>query len=140
MGVVPKRLKYRKYHKGRKYGGTKGLALTNNQLIFGRYGLKAMESGWITERQIEAARRAISHFIQKEGKIWIRLTADKPVTSKGVESSMGGGKGDVSYHVCPIKIGRVLFELEGIKEQNARRAFNLAAHKLPIAAKFIKRE
>ncbi len=138
MPVIPKRFQYRKYHKGRKYGGTKGIALTNNRLIFGQYGLKAMESGWLTAQQIEAARRAISHFIKKEGKIWIRLVADKPVTSKGVEASMGGGKGDVAYYVCPVKAGRVLFELEGIKEEEANKAFTLASYKLPIKTKFIK--
>lgn len=139
MGIVPKRLKYRKYHKGRKYGGTKGISTTNFSLVFGQYGLKAMESGWIKEKQIEAARRAISHFLQKEGKIWIRLVADKPVTSKGVEASMGGGKGDVAYYVCPVKAGRILFEIEGIKENDAKEALKRASYKLPIATKFIKR-
>lgn len=139
MGVVPRKLKYRKYHKGRKQGGSKGVTTANTTLIFGQFGLKAMEGGWIKERQIEAARRAISRFMQKEGKIWIRLIADKPVTSKGVEASMGGGKGDVSYYVCPIKAGRILFEIEGIKETIAKRALKLASYKLPIRTKFIKR-
>jgi large subunit ribosomal protein L16 len=139
MGIVPKKLKYRKYFKGRKYGQTKGIATTNTSLIFGQYGLKAMESGWLKEKQIEAARRAISHLFEKEGKIWIRLVADKPVTSKGVEASMGGGKGDVAYYVCPVKAGRILFEVDGVKEQVAKKAMSLASYKLPIKTKFVKR-
>ena len=133
--LYPKKVKHRKWHKGRSRGNeTRGTEIT-----FGSFGLKALEPKWITARQIEATRRTILRFLKKGGKLWIRIFPDKPVTQKGVEIPMGGGKGGVDHYVFPVKPGRVLFELEGIKEEIAREAFRKASDKLPIKTKFIKR-
>ena len=123
-------MKGRRRNKGQESRGT--------ELVFGSFGLKAMESKWITARQLEAARRVIIRYLKKGGKFWIRVFPDKPVTVKGTEVPMGGGKGSVDHYVCMIKPGRILFELEGLEEAIAREAFRGAADKLPIKTKFIK--
>ncbi|MEA3293139.1 MAG: 50S ribosomal protein L16 [Patescibacteria group bacterium] len=135
--LMPKKVKHRKWHKGRRRDG--GTAHRGTTLIFGSYGLKALDSKWITSRQIEAARRAIIRYLRKGGKLWIRIFPDKPVTKKGNEMPMGSGKGSVDHYVFPVKPGRILFEIEGIKEDVAREAFAKAIAKLPIRTKFIKR-
>jgi large subunit ribosomal protein L16 len=134
--LYPKKVKYRKMQKGR----SKGRETRGTELAFGRFGLKGMEAKWITSRQIEAARRAIIRYIRKGGKLWIRIFPDKPITNKGVEVPMGGGKGSVSHYVFPIKPGRIIFELEGIEEKLARQAFKKASSKLPIKTKFVKKQ
>ena len=134
--LVPKKVKHRKWQKGR----TKGLAQRGNQINFGSYGLKSLDARWVTSRQIEAGRRAIIRYLKKGGKLWIRVFPDKPVTFKGVEVSMGGGKGDVDHYVVPLKPGRIIFELDGLSEEMAHEALTKAAHKLPVRSKFIKRE
>ena len=134
--LEPRKVKYRKWQKGR----SKGVAHRGTKLSFGSYGLKSMGTKWITARQIEAARRAIIRYLKKGGKLWIRIFPDKPITFKGIEVSMGGGKGAVDHYVYPIKPGRIIFELDGIDEAMAKEAFRKAADKLPIKTKFIKRE
>ena len=131
--LQPKRVKYRKAHRGSMGGLSKG----GNTLAFGEYGLKALEASWITQRQLEAARRAITHQIKRGGQLWIRIFPDKPVTARPLETRMGGGKGAVDHWGTVIKPGRILFELAGIKEEDAKEAFRLAGHKLPIATKFV---
>ena len=133
--LYPKKVKFRKVQKGR----TKGVASRGAEIAFGDFGLKAMEPKWISSRQIEAGRRAIIRYLRKGGKLWIRIFPDKPITSKGVEVPMGGGKGSVEYYACPIKPGRIIFELSGIDEVVAREAFRKASDKLPIKTKFVKR-
>jgi len=135
MSLMPKKVKHRKWFKGR----SKGISHQGCELAFGSFGLKSMGTKWITARQLEAARRAIIRYSKKKGKLWIRIFPDKPVTSKGNESPMGGGKGSVSHYVFPIKPGRIIFEVEGIEEEEARDAFRMAADKLPIKTKFVKR-
>ncbi len=133
----PKKVKHRKWQKGRRRfkGLTKGAA----ELSFGSFGLKAMEAKWITARQIEAARRAMTRYVQRGGKIWIRIFPDKPVTQKSAEVGMGGGKGSVDHFVAAVKPGRILFEMDGVSEEIAREALRKAQHKLPIETKFVKR-
>lgn len=133
--LMPSRVKHRKWQKGR----SKGVESRGAELVFGSFGLKSLGTKWITARQIEAARRVIIRYLKKGGKLWIRIFPDKPVTKKGDEVPMGGGKGDVSYYVFPIKPGRIIFEIEGIKEEEAKMAFKKAAAKLPVKTKFIKR-
>jgi large subunit ribosomal protein L16 len=133
--LQPKRIKHRKVHKGR----IKKVASRGHYLSFGSYGLKAEESRWLKSTQLEAARRAITHFIQRGGKIWIRVFPDRPRTQKGAEVGMGGGTGSLSHFVAPVEAGRILFEMDGVKEEIAREALRLAAHKLPIKTRFIKR-
>jgi len=135
--LQPKKVKHRKWHKGRKrfHGATKAGA----ELSFGSFGLKAAGTKWISSRQIEAARRAITHYLQRGGKLWIRIFPDKPVTQKGQELPMGGGKGSVEYYVASVKPGRIIFEVDGISENIAKEAMRLASHKLPIRTKFVKR-
>jgi len=133
--LMPKKVKYRKRMKGK----SKGRASRGTRLAFGSYGLKSLGKKWLTARQIEAARRTIIRYLKKGGKLWIRIFPDKPVTHKGTEVPMGGGKGSVSHYVFPIKPGRVIFEIEGISEEEAREAFARASDKLPIKTKFIKR-
>ncbi len=137
MVLVPRKVKHRKWQKGRRRA--KGRALRGDRLSFGSFGLKALETKWITARQIEAARRAMTRFIQKQGKIWIRIFPDKPVTKKGAEVPMGKGKGAVDHFVAAVKPGRILFEMDGIPEEVAQEAIRLAAHKLPIKTKFVKK-
>ena len=132
---MPKKVKHRKWRKG----VSKGVAGRSTNLAFGSYGLKSLETKYITSRQIEAARRAIIRYLRKGGKLWIRIFPDKPITTKGAEVPMGGGKGSVEYYVFPIKPGRIIFELEGIPEKQAREAFRKATDKLPVKTKFIRR-
>jgi large subunit ribosomal protein L16 len=131
--MIPKKLKHRKHHRGR----TKGKAMSGNELNFGSYGLKSYENSWVTARQIESARRAMTRYIQRGGKVWIRIFSDKPVTVHGNESPMGGGKGAVDHFVAVVKKGRVLFEMDGVTEELAKEAMRLASHKLPVKTKFI---
>ncbi len=133
--LQPKRTKYRKQMKGRN----RGLALRGNKVNFGEYGLKATTRGRLTSRQIEAARRALTHFIKRGGRVWIRVFPDKPVSKKPLEVRMGSGKGNVEYWVAQIQPGAVLYEMEGINEQEARAAFKLAAAKLPVRTAFVTR-
>lgn len=132
---MPKKVKHRKWRKR----SPKGIENRSTELAFGSYGLKSMGTKWITSRQIEAARRAIIRYLRKGGKLWIRIFPDKPVTKKGTEVPMGGGKGSVDHYVFPIRPGRIIFELEGIPEEKAKEAFRKATDKLPIKTKFIKR-
>ena len=131
--LMPKRVKYRKAHRGRM----KGRASRGAEISFGEYGLQALEPCWMTSRQIESARRAIVRFVRRGGKIWIRIFPDKPVTAKPAETRMGSGKGNVDHWVAVIKPGRVLFEIGGIPEESARDAMRLASHKLPIKTQFV---
>lgn len=133
--LQPKRTKFRKMHKGRNTG----LATSGNRVSFGEYALKATSRGRMTARQIEAARRAITRFIKRGGKIWIRIFPDVPVTKKPLEVRMGSGKGNVEYWVAKIQPGRVLYEIEGVTEEVAREAFKLAAAKLPVQTAFVSR-
>ena len=133
--LQPKRTKFRKQHKGRN----RGLANTGNKVSFGEFGLKAVDRGQITARQIEAARRAMTRHIKRGGKIWIRIFPDTPVTKKPIEVRMGKGKGNVEYWVSKIQPGKMLYEMEGVSEEVAREAFRLAAAKLPIKTTFVSR-
>ena len=134
--LLPKRVKHRKQHRGRMTGKA-----TRGQFVnYGDYGLQAMEPCWITSNQIEAARIAINRFIKRGGQVWIKIFPDKPVTSKPAETRMGSGKGSPEYWVAVVKPGRVLFEIAGVPEDQAREAMRLAAHKLPCQTKFIVRE
>jgi large subunit ribosomal protein L16 len=134
--LMPKRTKYRKMHRGRM----KGKAGRGNTLSFGDYGLQALEPCWMTSRQIEAARRAIVRYVKRGGKLWIRIFPDKPVTSKPAETRMGGGKGAVDHWVAVVKPGRMIFEMAGVQEEQAREAMRLASHKLPIKTRFVSRQ
>lgn len=134
--LQPKRIKYRKQQKGR----LRGAARRGNKVSFGDYALQAVEPGWITNRQIEAARVAMTRHIKRGGKVWIRIFPDKPLTQKPAETRMGKGKGNPEYWVAPVKPGRVMFELEGVDIKLAQRAMQLAAAKLPIKTRFLERE
>ena len=134
--LQPKRTKFRKQFKGRN----RGLASTGSKVSFGEFGLKAIERGMMTARQIEAARRAMTRYIKRGGKIWIRVFPDVPVSKKPLEVRMGKGKGNVEYWVCKIQPGRVLYEMEGVNEVIAREAFKLAAAKLPFKTTFVSRQ
>ena len=134
--LAPKRVKYRRRHKGRM----RGQATRGNQVSFGEYGLQAAAPGWISSRQIEAARVAMTRHIKRGGKVWIRIFPDKPITKKPAETRMGKGKGNPAGWVAVVKPGRVMFELEGIDEKMARRAMDLAAAKLPIKTRFLIRD
>jgi large subunit ribosomal protein L16 len=133
--LMPKRVKYRKQMRGRM----KGKASRGANVAFGDYGLQALEPCWMTSRQIEAARRAIVRYIRRGGKVWIRVFPDKPVTAKAAETRMGSGKGAVDHWVAVIKPGRILFEMTGVPEEDAKEALRLAAHKLPIKTQFVRR-
>jgi len=135
--LTPKKVKHRKWQKGRRRN--KGKATRGSSISFGLYALKAMGATWLTSRQIEAARRAMTRYVQRGGKIWIRVFPDKPITRKGIEVPMGGGKGSVDYYVVPIKPGRIIFEIDGVTEEMAKEAMRKAGHKLPIRTKFITR-
>jgi len=134
--LMPKRPKHRKVHRGRRQGATKGGASVD----FGEYGLKALEDGWITSRQIEAARVAITRKVRRGGKLWIRVFPDKPITKKPAETRMGKGKGAPEEWVAVVKPGRVMFEIEGVAEDLARAAIRSAGYKLPIKTKFVTRD
>jgi large subunit ribosomal protein L16 len=133
--LQPKRTKFRKQQKGRN----RGLAQVANRVSFGEYGLKATTRGFVTARQIEAARRAITRYVKRGGKLWIRVFPDKPITKKPVEVRMGKGKGNVEYWVAPIQPGRVMYEIQGVTEEQAREAFRLASAKLAVKTAFVKR-
>ncbi len=133
--LMPKKTKYRKQQKGRM----KGIATRGSRLNFGDFGLQATECGWLTSRQIEAARIAMTRFIQRTGRIWIRIFPDKPITKKPAETRMGKGKGPPEDWVAVIKPGRILYEMEGVPEERAKEAFLLASHKLPISTRFVSR-
>jgi len=134
--LFPKKVKHRKWQKGRARGQE---AKRGNYLAFGSYGLKALTDCWLTTRQIEAARRAMTRYVQRGGKIWIRAFPDKPVTKKGIEVPMGGGKGSVDHYVVPVKPGRIIFEMDGVSEEMAKEAMRRASYKLPIKTRFITR-
>ncbi len=134
--LQPKRVKFRKSHRGHR----RGVATSGNTVTFGEFGLQALESAWITSRQIEAARRAITHHVKRGGKLWVRIFPDKSVTGKPAETRQGGGKGAVDHWVAVVKPGRVMFEIAGIREELAKEALMLASHKLPIDVRFLSRE
>jgi large subunit ribosomal protein L16 len=131
--LIPKKVKHRKQHRGHN----KGKAMAGNEIAFGSFALKALESSWVTARQIESARRAMTRYVQRGGKIWIRMFPDKPVTEHGNESPMGGGKGAVDHFVAVIKKGRIMFEMDGVTHAQAKEAMRLASHKLPVKTRFI---
>jgi large subunit ribosomal protein L16 len=133
--LAPKKVKYRKQHKGRVYGDAKRGAT----LAFGDYGLRTLDRGWITARQIEAARVALTRHVKRGGRIWVRIFPDKPVTKKPTETRMGKGKGSPEFWVAVVKPGRMLFEMEGVPREVAQEALRLAAHKLPVSTKFCER-
>ena len=133
--LMPKKLKHRKVIRGKMAGN----ACRGTELAFGKFGLKSLGRGWVSARQIEATRRAITHYIKRGGKVWIRIFPDKPVTSTPAESGMGGGKGGLDHFVAVVKPGRILFEMDGITEEVAREALRLGSHKLSVSTKFIKR-
>ncbi len=133
--LIPNRVKYRRQHRGRM----KGSAHKGNYISYGEYGLQALEAGWITSRQIEAARIAMTRYIKRGGKVWIKIFPHKPVTQKPAETRMGSGKGSPEYWVAVVKPGRIMFEMAGVTEEVAHEAMLLAQHKLPIKTKFVKR-
>lgn len=134
--LQPKRVKYRKSHRGRR----KGIASTGNKVEFGDFGLQALEPAWVTSQQIEAARRAITHHIRRGGNVWVRIFPDKPATKKPAETRQGGGKGAPDHWVAVVKPGRIMFEMGGVSEATAKEAMRLAAHKLPISSRLVARE
>jgi len=140
---IPAKVKHRKHHKGRRRNVRKGslrLATTKLDVSFGSYGLKAKEGAWVTSRQIEAARRAMTRFIKRGGKVWIRIFPDKSITNHGNESVMGGGKGAVDHYVAVVRAGTVMFEMDGVTEEVAREAMGLASYKLPMKTRFVSKQ
>lgn len=135
MPVMPRRVKFRKMHRGRRRGTASG----GTEISFGEFGLKSLGRGWLTSHQIEAARVALTRHVKRGGKVWIRVFPDHPFTKKPAETRMGKGKGEPEYYVAVIKPGRVLFEMEGIPEELAKSAMRLCAHKIPFPTKFVKR-
>ena len=133
--LEPKKIKYRRHHRGHR----RGMATRGSHVAFGSYGLKAIEPGWITARQIEASRIVISRVVRKVGKMWIRIFPDKPITAKPAETRMGKGKGSLEYWVANIKPGRILFEIDGVNRAMAEEAFRNAGHKLPLKTKIVER-
>lgn len=133
--LEPKKIKYRRHHRGHR----RGMAMRGNYVAFGSYGLKAMESGWVTARQIEASRITIARVVRKIGKMWIRIFPDKPITEKPAETRMGKGKGAPEYWVANVKPGRIMFEIEGVTREQAELAFRNASYKLPIKTKIVER-
>jgi large subunit ribosomal protein L16 len=134
--LQPKRQKYRKQQKGR----LKGVSQRGNRLAFGSYGLKAQNSNWITSRQIEAARIAMNRYMKREGKVWVRIFPDKPISAKPAEVRMGKGKGDIDRYVSEVQAGRIMFEIDGVRQEVAEEALRLAAQKLPVKTKITLRE
>ena len=134
--LLPKRTKFRRLHRGR----FKGIATKSNTVVFGDFGIQALEPVWLTSRQIEATRRSITRYVRKQGKIWIRVFPDKPITERAAESRMGSGKGTPNYWVAVIKPGTILFELAGVPPTAAKDAMRLAAYKLPVKTKYITKE
>jgi large subunit ribosomal protein L16 len=135
--LLPKKVKHRKMHKGRKR--FRQLETRGTDISFGSFGLKALEEVWLSSQQIESARRAIARSLQKEGKVWMRVFPDKPITKKPPEVTMGGGKGSVEYYVCPVRPGKILFEIDGVPFEKVKEAFRLANSKLPIKTSIIKK-
>lgn len=134
--LLPKRLKHRKQHRGRR----RGLAYRGSELSFGKFALKATTRGWVNSREIEAARRAIARYIERGGRTWIRIFPDKPVTASSPETPMGSGKGALDHFVAVVKPGRILFEMDGVSTDQAKEALRLAAHKLSVRTRFVERE
>jgi large subunit ribosomal protein L16 len=134
--LMPKRVKYRKQHRPRR----EGTSLRGNYVAFGEFGLQALEPGWISSRQIEAARRAITNYVRRGGKVWIRIFPDRPITQKPAETRMGSGKGAPEYWVAVVSPGRIMFELAGVREELAREALTRAAFKLPLKCRIVARE
>ena len=134
--LIPKKLKHRKVARGKM----KGVALRGSSLAFGNFGLKSLGRAWVSARQIESARRAITHYIHRGGEVWVRIFPDKPITKTAAETGMGGGKGSLDHFVAVVKPGRILFEMSGVTEKIAQEALRLAAYKLSIPTKFIKKE
>ena len=134
--LIPKRVKYRRVHRGR----LTGRAYRGNEISNGSYGLVAMEPAWISSKQIEAARIAMTRYVKRGGQVWIKIFPDKPITQKPAETRMGSGKGSPEYWVAVVKPGRVMFEMDGVSPEDAREALRLASHKLPVKTKFVKRE
>jgi large subunit ribosomal protein L16 len=134
--LIPKKVKHRKHHRG----SSKGKAMSGNSIAFGSFALKSIENSWVTSRQIEAARRAMTRYIQRGGKVWIRIFPDKSVTSHGNESPMGSGKGAVDHFVAVVQKGRIMFEMDGVTREQAQEAMRLASHKLPVKSRFITKE
>lgn len=135
--LLPKKVKHRKWHKPRRRN--KGVASRLTTVAFGAYGLKAMTPGWISSRQIEAARRVLTRYVRRGGKTWIRVFPDRPITKKGNELPMGGGKGSPEYYVCTVKPGTVMFEIGGIRDDQAREALRLASHKLSVKGRVVQK-
>ena len=133
--LAPRKVKHRKWFKGR----LKGIATSRNKINYGTYALKALGNSWVTARQIESARRAMTRFIKRVGKIWLRIFPDKPITAKGTNAPMGSGKGAIDHYVAVVKPGMILFEMAGVSEEMAREAMRLAAHKLPVKTNFISK-
>lgn len=134
--LMPKRVKWRRQHRGRM----RGKALKGNKVTYGDFGLQSTETSWVTSRQIEAARIAMTRYIKRGGQVWIKIFPHKPVTAKPAETRMGAGKGSPEFWVAVVKPGRVMFEMDGVPEEVAREAFRLAMHKLPVKCKFVKKE
>jgi len=134
--LMPKKVKHRKQHKGRN----RGKAQRGSSISFGSFALKSLENSWVTSRQIEAARRAMTRYVQRGGKIWIRIFPDKPITRKPAEVPMGSGKGSLDHFVAVVKTGKIIFEMDGVEEKVAREAMERASHKLPVKTKFISKE
>ena len=134
--LIPRKLKHRKVARGKM----RGIAIRGSELSFGSCGLKATTSGWVSARQIEAARRAITHYIRRGGKVWIRIFPDKPITKTAAETGMGGGKGSLDHFVAVVRPGRIIFEIGGIPEEVARKALDLASYKIQVRTKFVKKE
>ncbi len=133
--LIPKKVKHRKWQKGRsrkRQVETRGISLS-----FGSFGLQSLENAWVSSKQIEAARKTISHFTKRGGKVWLRIFPDKPITKRPPETTMGGGKGSVEYYVFPVRVGRMLFEIDGVPQETAREAFRRAGHKLPVKTRFV---
>lgn len=135
--LLPKKVKHRKWHRPRR--NNKGVATRTNTVAFGSFGLKSLEHGWVTSRQIEAARRVLTRYVKRGGKIWVRIFPDRPVTKKGSEVPMGGGKGTPDHYVCTVKPGNVMFEMGGVPDDKAIEALNFASYKMPVKSKTIKR-
>jgi large subunit ribosomal protein L16 len=135
--LIPKKVKHRKWQKGRSR--KRKIETRGTNLAFGAFGLQALENCWISSKQIEAARKAISHFTKKGGKFWIRIFPDKPVTKRPPETTMGGGKGSVEYYVFPVKVGRIIFEIDGVSKEIAEEALKMAGYKLPVKTRIVSK-
>jgi large subunit ribosomal protein L16 len=135
MGLQPKKVKFRKHQRGKR----RGIATRGNTVVFGEYGLQALEACWLKTKQIESARKAITHFVKRGGKLWIRVLADKSATARPAETRMGSGKGDPAYYVAVIRPGKIIFELAGVSKEDALEAMRLAGHKLPIKTRLVEK-